>query len=51
MDISTLTPSVMQFAVWITANPLPGRHRKGSENTISGYIHDVAAFARWFAAD
>ena len=40
---------MQEFAGWIGANPLPGRHRRGSANTISGYINDVAAFARWFA--
>jgi site-specific recombinase XerD len=48
VNTTDLLPSVQQFSIWIATNPLPGRHRRGSENTIGGYINDVATFARWF---
>ena len=37
-----------EFAVWITTNPLPGRHRRGADLTIRGYVSDVELFANWF---
>jgi len=40
--------AVKEFALWIATNPLPGRHRRGSENTIKGYIGDLGLFANWF---
>jgi site-specific recombinase XerC len=46
VDISHQT--VQDFALWIKTNPLPGKHRRGSEKTIQSYIGDVNRFARWF---
>jgi len=40
--------AVKEFALWIASNPLPGRHRRGSENTLKGYIGDLGLFANWF---
>jgi integrase/recombinase XerD len=37
-----------EFAQWLKGNPLPGKHRRGSEKTIQNYISDVDRFARWF---
>ena len=39
---------VEEFAQWLRENPLPGRHRRGSEKTIQSYIGDLDRFARWF---
>ena len=39
---------VQDFALWLKTNPLPGRHRRGSEKTIQSYIGDMERFARWF---
>jgi len=46
VDISHKT--VKEFALWLRGNPLPGKHRRGSEKTIQSYISDVDRFARWF---
>ena len=40
--------TVQDFAQWLATNPLPGRHRRGSEKTIKSYTGDVDRFARWF---
>ena len=37
-----------EFAVWIATNALPGRHRRGSDHTIRGYVSDLELFANWF---
>ena len=46
--IEITTPAVQEFYEWIKANPLPGRHRRGSPKTIDGYASDLERFARWF---
>ena len=40
--------AVKEFAVWIATNALPGRHRRGADHTIKGYIGDLELFANWF---
>ncbi len=40
--------TVIDFALWIRENPLPGKHQRGNEKTIQGYTSDVDRFARWF---
>ena len=40
--------TVKEFSEWIRTNPLPGRHRRGSQKTIDGYVSDLERFARWF---
>ncbi|MBC8506309.1 MAG: tyrosine-type recombinase/integrase [Chloroflexi bacterium] len=40
--------TVIEFAQWLKSNPLPGKHRRGSEKTIQSYIGDLDRFARWF---
>jgi site-specific recombinase XerD len=47
--IEITTPTVQEFYEWIKVNPLPGRHRRGSQKTIDGYASDLERFARWFA--
>ena len=42
------TKSVEEFSAWINKNALPGQHKRGSENTIKGYVSDLSAFAGWF---
>ena len=37
-----------EFALWIATNALPGRHRRGADLTIKGYISDLELFANWF---
>lgn len=37
-----------EFALWIATNALPGRHRRGADLTIKGYISDFELFANWF---
>jgi site-specific recombinase XerD len=46
--IEITTPTVQEFYEWIKTNPLPGRHRRGSQKTIEGYASDLERFARWF---
>lgn len=41
-------PTVKEFAIWLKSNPLPGKHKRGSEKTIQSYVGDVDRFARWF---
>ena len=33
---------------WLQHNPMPGKHQRGSANTIQNYASDVDRFARWF---
>jgi integrase/recombinase XerC len=40
--------AVKEFAVWIATNALPGKHRRGADQTIKGYISDLELFANWF---
>lgn len=40
--------AVKEFTTWVAVNPLPGKHRRGSENTIKGYTRDLERFASWF---
>ena len=40
--------TVRIFDKWLRENPLPGKHRRGSEKTIQIYAADVDRFARWF---
>lgn len=46
MEITHQT--VKEFSQWLKENPLPGKHRHGSEKTVQSYISDVDRFARWF---
>lgn len=46
MDISQQT--IKDFGLWLRTNPLPGKHRRGSEQTLQSYISDADRFARWF---
>ncbi|MBT7073040.1 MAG: tyrosine-type recombinase/integrase [Anaerolineae bacterium] len=46
--MKTTNKSVIDFSEWLRGNPLPGKHRRGSENTIQNYVSDVDRFARWF---
>ena len=39
---------VKEFAQWLRRNPLPGKHRRGSEKTIQSYTADVGRFGYWF---
>jgi integrase/recombinase XerD len=47
-DVDILHQTVKEFALWLKGNPLPGKHRRGSEKTIQSYVGDVDRFARWF---
>ena len=40
--------TVIDFTQWISKNPLPGKHRRGSEKTIQSYTADVGRFGYWF---
>ena len=40
--------AVKEFALWIATNALPGKHKRGSENTLKGYVGDLGIFATWF---
>ena len=40
--------AVKEFAAWIVINALPGRHRRGADHTIRGYVGDLELFANWF---
>ncbi|MCF6277754.1 MAG: tyrosine-type recombinase/integrase [Anaerolineales bacterium] len=40
--------AVKEFAAWIAVNALPGRHRRGADHTITGYVGDLEIFASWF---
>ncbi|MBT7602852.1 MAG: site-specific integrase [Anaerolineae bacterium] len=40
--------TVKEFALWLKSNPLPGKHKRGSEKTIQSYVSDVDRFAGWF---
>jgi site-specific recombinase XerD len=37
-----------EFAIQISTNTLPGKHQRGSDRTIRGYINDLELFANWF---
>ena len=37
-----------QYITWLSSNPLPGKHKRGSETTINNYKKDLQVFARWF---
>ncbi len=45
-----LTEKLLQdFQSYMQSNPLPTRHRMGAaEKTISGYMHDISIFLRWW---
>ncbi len=36
------------YIAWLETNPLPGKHKRGSETTIKNYKKDLYVFARWF---
>ena len=42
------TDAAKDFSLWVISNPLPGKRRRGSKNTVSGYVGDLDRFARWF---